>query len=180
MLRLIRLKLWHNSLQAWRLTAKFWIVLLRCRQPKQLTGEIDDGRAGITAGGAIYINAASINVNGKIQSGYEDYKLNLNQQKAQELISKGNTLGQDNLPHAQFKTEEYLVTTGRKRVYYDNATGKFVYGVKAWYNPTTGQIFTEDIEQAGGGRIYLTGAIASTNKGRRQADCAGRWFQLLY
>lgn len=132
---------------------------------KQLTGEIDDGRAGITAGGAIYINAASINVNGKIQSGYEDYKLNLNQQKAQELISKGNTLGQDNLPDAQFKTEEYLVTTGENGAYYDNATGKFVYGVKAWYNPTTGQIFTEDIEQAGGGRIYLTGAIANTNKG---------------
>lgn len=130
---------------------------------KQLTGQIDDGRAGITAGGAIYINAASINVNGKIQSGYEDYKLNLNQEKAQELISKGNTLGQENLPDAQFKTDEYLVTTEKNGAYYDNNTCKFVYGVKAWYNPTTGQIFTEDIEQAGGGRIYLTGAIANTN-----------------
>lgn len=130
---------------------------------QQLTGQIDDGRAGITAGGAIYINAASINVNGKIQSGYEDYKLNLNQEKAQELISKGNTLGQENLPDAQFKTNEYLVTTEKNGAYYDNDTGKFVYGVKAWYNPTTGQIFTEDIEQAGGGRIYLTGAIANTN-----------------
>ena len=130
---------------------------------QQLTGQIDDGRAGITAGGAIYINAASINVNGKIQSGYEDYKLNLNQKKAQELISRGNTLGQENLPDAQFKTNEYLVTTEKNGAYYDNDTGKFVYGVKAWYNPTTGQIFTEDIEQAGGGRIYLTGAIANTN-----------------
>ena len=132
---------------------------------KQLTGEIDDGRAGITAGGAIYINAASINVNGKIQSGYEDYKLNLNQEKAQNLISKGNTVGQEKLPDAQFKIDEYLVTTGENGAYYDKDTGKFVYGVKAWYNPTTGQIFTEDIEQAGGGRIYLTGAIANTNKG---------------
>ena len=132
---------------------------------QQLTGQIDDGRAGITAGGAIYINAASINVNGKIQSGYEDYKLNLNQKKAQELISRGNTLGQENLPDAQFKTNEYLVTTEKNGAYYDNDTGKFVYGVKAWYNPTTGQIFTEDIEQAGGGRIYLTGAIANTNAG---------------
>ena len=130
---------------------------------KQLTGQIDDGRAGITAGGAIYINAASINVNGKIQSGYEDYKLNLNQKKAQELISKGNTLGQENLPDAKFKTNEYLVTTEKNGAYYDDTTGKFVYGIKAWYNPTTGQIFTEDIEQAGGGRIYLTGAIANTN-----------------
>lgn len=132
---------------------------------QQLTGQIDDGRAGITAGGAIYINAASINVNGKIQSGYEDYKLNLNQEKAQELISRGNTLGQENLPDAQFKTNEYLVTTEKNGAYYDNNTRKFVYGVKAWYNPTTGQIFTEDIEQAGGGRIYLTGAIANTNAG---------------
>lgn len=132
---------------------------------QQLTGQIDDGRAGITAGGAIYINAASINVNGKIQSGYEDYKLNLNQEKAQELISRGNTLGQENLPDVQFKTNEYLVTTEKNGAYYDNNTRKFVYGVKAWYNPTTGQIFTEDIEQAGGGRIYLTGAIANTNAG---------------
>ena len=132
---------------------------------QQLTGQIDDGRAGITAGGAIYINAASINVNGKIQSGYEDYKLNLNQEKAQELISRGNTLGQENLPDAKFKTNEYLVTTEKNGAYYDNNTRKFVYGVKAWYNPTTGQIFTEDIEQAGGGRIYLTGAIANTNAG---------------
>ncbi len=140
---------------------------------QQLTGQIDDGRAGITAGGAIYINAASINVNGKIQSGYEDYKLNLNQEKAQELISRGNTLGQENLPDAQFKTNEYLVTTEKNGAYYDNNTRKFVYGVKAWYNPTTGQIFTEDIEQAGGGRIYLTGAIANTNTNTNTNTNAG-------
>ena len=130
---------------------------------KQLTGEIDDGRAGITAGGAIYINAASINVNGKIQSGYENYVLNIKQDIAKDLIDTG-TPGAEILPDAQFKTDEYLVTDITKSgAYYDDTTGKFVYGVKAWYNPTTGQIFTEDIEQAGGGRIYLTGAIANTN-----------------
>lgn len=130
---------------------------------KQLTGEIDDGRAGITAGGAIYINAASINVNGKIQSGYENYVLNIKQDIAQDLIDAG-TPGAEILPDAQFKTDEYLVTDIKKSgAYYDDTTGKFVYGIKAWYNPTTGQIFTEDIEQAGGGRIYLTGAIANTN-----------------
>lgn len=130
---------------------------------KQLTGEIDDGRAGITAGGAIYINAASINVNGKIQSGYENYVLNIKQDIAQDLIDAG-TPGAEILPDAQFKTDEYLVTDITKSgAYYDDTTGKFVYGIKAWYNPTTGQIFTEDIEQAGGGRIYLTGAIANTN-----------------
>ena len=130
---------------------------------KQLTGEIDDGRAGITAGGAIYINAASINVNGKIQSGYENYVLNIKQDIAQDLIDAG-TPGAEKRPDAEFKTDQYLVTDIKKSgAYYDDTTGKFVYGVKAWYNPTTGQIFTEDIEQAGGGRIYLTGVIANTN-----------------
>lgn len=130
---------------------------------KRLTGEIDDGRAGITAGGAIYINAASINVNGKIQSGYENYVLNIEQDIAQDLIDAG-TPGAEKRPDAEFKTDKYLVTDITKSgAYYDENTGKFVYGIKAWYNPTTGQIFTEDIEQAGGGRIYLTGAIANTN-----------------
>ena len=130
---------------------------------RQLTGEINDGRAGITAGGAIYINAASINVNGKIQSGYENYVLNIKQDIAKDLIDDG-TPGAEKRPDAEFKTDEYLVTDIKKSgAYYDDTTGKFVYGIKAWYNPTTGQIFTEDIEQAGGGRIYLTGAIANTN-----------------
>lgn len=130
---------------------------------KRLTGEIDDGRAGITAGGAIYINAASINVNGKIQSGYENYVLNIKQDIAKDLIDDG-TPGAEKRPDAEFKTDKYLVTDIEKSgAYYDDTTGKFVYGIKAWYNPTTGQIFTEDIEQAGGGRIYLTGAIANTN-----------------
>lgn len=130
---------------------------------QQLTGQIDDGRAGITAGGAIYINAASINVNGKIQSGYENYVLNIEQDIAKDLIDAG-TPGAEKRPDAEFKTDQYLVTDIKKSgAYYDDTTGKFVYGVKAWYNPTTGQIFTEDIEQAGGGRIYLTGAIANTN-----------------
>lgn len=130
---------------------------------RQLTGEINDGRAGITAGGAIYINAASINVNGKIQSGYENYVLNIKQDIAQERINAG-TPGAEKRPDAEFKIDQYLVTDITKSgAYYDDTTGKFVYGIKAWYNPTTGQIFTEDIEQAGGGRIYLTGAIANTN-----------------
>ena len=130
---------------------------------EQLTGKIDDGRAGITAGGAIYINAASINVNGKIQSGYENYVLNIEQDIAKDLIDAG-TPGAEKRPDAEFKTDQYLVTDIKKSgAYYDDTTGKFVYGVKAWYNPTTDQIFTEDIEQAGGGRIYLTGAIANTN-----------------
>ena len=134
---------------------------------KALTGYVDsytDGEStenAIVAAGAVYINAASINVNGTIQSGYESYKLELNQEKVAELMSQ--TYTGTGSSDADFMTDEYLVTDGTTGAYYDSEKGEFVYGVQAWYNPVTNQIFTEDIEQAGGGRIYLTGAIANTN-----------------
>ncbi len=134
---------------------------------KALTGYVDsytDGEStenAIVAAGAVYINAASINVNGTIQSGYESYKLELNQKKVAELMNQ--TYIGTGSSDFDFMTDEYLVTDGTTGAYYDSEKGEFVYGVQAWYNPVTNQIFTEDIEQAGGGRIYLTGAIANTN-----------------
>ena len=130
---------------------------------KQLTGQVNNSRPGIAAGGAIYINAASINVNGTLQSGFEEYKLAINRDKAAGLIEAGNTTGKDNLTYEDFMNNTWLVTAGETGAYYDTTKGEFVYGVQAWYNPITNEIFTEDIEQAGGGRIYLTGAIANTN-----------------
>lgn len=135
----------------------------------RLTGNLNNSEPGISAGGAIYINAASINVNGKIQSGYESYKLNIN---SDQKINGGDTLetlinnyrkpaGEITTDYSKYMTDDYLVTLGESGAVYEN--GKFVYNIKAWYNPETNEIFTEDIEQAGGGRIYLTGAIANTN-----------------
>lgn len=136
----------------------------------KLTGEVDNSNPGIAAGGAIYINAASINVNGTIQSGFEDYKLAINAdeeiingQTLQELINSYNKdVSVVETNYDKYMTDTYLVTAGTSGAVYEN--GKFVYNIKAWYNPETNEIFTEDIEQAGGGRIYLTGAIANTNK----------------
>lgn len=136
----------------------------------RLTGNLNNSEPGISAGGAIYINAASINVNGKIQSGYESYKLNINSDK--KIEGKGDILkklinsyqkpeGEITTDYSKYMTDDYLVTLGESGAVYEN--GKFVYKIKAWYNPETNEIFTEDIEQAGGGRIYLTGAIANTN-----------------
>lgn len=131
---------------------------------KQLTGYVENDKPGIAAGGAIYINAASINVNGTIQSGFEDYKLAIDQKKAAQLIKDGNTTGKENLTYEDFMTDTWRVTAdGQSGAYYDEVSKTFVYGIQAWYNPITNEIFTEDIEQAGGGRIYLTGAIANTN-----------------
>ena len=166
MLRLIRLEKFLTGLKVGDETLSSAAAL---EAAQQLTGQIDDGRAGITAGGAIYINAASINVNGKIQSGYESYKLNIN---SDQKINGGDTLknlinnyrkpaGEITTDYSKYMTDDYLVTLGESGAVYEN--GKFVYNIKAWYNPETNEIFTEDIEQAGGGRIYLTGAIANTN-----------------
>lgn len=139
---------------------------------KKLTGQYDSGTAGIVAGGAVYINAASINVNGIIQSGFEDYKLAIDNNKTingktlSQLIAEfDKNKAQTESDYSEFMNDTYLVTDGQSGAYYDETAGKFVYGIKAWYNPETNEIFTEDIEQAGGGRIYLTGAIANTNAG---------------
>ena len=139
---------------------------------KKLTGQIETNSTdtGIVAGGAIYINAASINVNGTIQSGYDSYKLDIDSDKvidgktlAERISSYQEPVGEVTADYSDYMTDEYLVTRGSTGAYYDSKKGEFVYGVQAWYNPVTNQIFTEDIEQAGGGRIYLTGAIVNTN-----------------
>ena len=136
----------------------------------KLTGSLDTSKPGIAAAGAIYINAASINVNGTIQSGYESYKLEIDSDKlindetlAELITNYQEPAGEVTTDYSDYMTDEYLVTSGSTGAYYDEDAKQFVYGVQAWYNPDTNEIFTEDIDQAGGGRIYLTGAIANTN-----------------
>lgn len=139
---------------------------------KKLTGQIETNSTdtGIVAGGAIYINAASINVNGTIQSGYDSYKLDIDSYKeingeplAELITNYQEPTGEVTTNYSDYMTDKYLVTNGSTGAYYDEDAKQFVYGVQAWYNPDTNEIFTEDIEQAGGGRIYLTGAIVNTN-----------------
>lgn len=127
-----------------------------------LLNNTEKKQAGMYAAGAIYINAASINVNGTIQSGYDTYKLDVDNSKLNILLNKSYTGTADK----DFMTNEWLVTEGTAGAVYDEASGKYVYNVNAWYNPSTGEIFTDDIDQSGGGRIYLTGAIASTGGGK--------------
>ena len=127
---------------------------------KKLTNQAAKEADGMYAAGAIYINAARINVNGTIQSGFDTYKVEVDQTKLDKL-SKDYTGSEDK----DFMTSDWLVTKADKAgVVYEN--GKFVYNVKAWYNPKTGEVFTEDIDQSGGGRINIVGAVASTGNGK--------------
>ena len=127
---------------------------------KKLTNQAAKEADGMYAAGAIYINAARINVNGTIQSGFDTYKVEVDQTKLDNL-PKDYTGSEDK----DFMTSDWLVTKADKAgVVYEN--GKFVYNVKAWYNPKTGEVFTEDIDQSGGGRINIVGAVASTGNGK--------------
>lgn len=127
---------------------------------KKLTKQAAKEADGMYAAGAIYINAARINVNGTIQSGFDTYKVEVDQTKLDKL-PKDYTGSEDK----DFMTSAWLVTKADKAgVVYEK--GKFVYNVKAWYNPKTGEIFTEDIDQSGGGRINIVGAVASTGNGK--------------
>ena len=117
------------------------------------------------AGGSVYISASDINVNGLVQSGYENY---------------GATIEADALTPAKLSTRPqtmvngvymYKLNDGGKAVY--NATTKaFDYLAQVYYDPATGRILVEDISTSGGS-IYLTGNLSSTGGGSLLAADGG-------
>lgn len=131
---------------------------------KALVGQNSSTENGIAAAGAIYINAASINVNGTIQSGASDYSIKFNNKDISKLQAIKKANGELETDDSFYKDNpDYRISDGNGFVY-NEAKHQYEYQIEAWYNPATGTIITEDIEQSGGGRIYLSGAIANTNK----------------
>lgn len=126
----------------------------------KLTDSGTKERAGMYASGAIYINAANVNINGTVQSGYDTYKVDVDKNLLSQRVNQNHT------GVADFRTDAWLVTSGETGAVYDSDKGKYVYNVKAWYNPVTKEIITEDIDQSGGGRIHIMGAVASTGGGQ--------------
>lgn len=131
---------------------------------KALVGQNSSTENGIAAAGAIYINAASINVNGTIQSGASDYSIKFNNKDISKLQAIKKANGELETDDSFYKDNpDYRISDGNGFVY-NEAKHQYEYQIEAWYNPATGTIITEDIEQSGGGRIYLSGAIANTNR----------------
>ena len=131
---------------------------------RELLGSESDSnkQKGIFASGGIYINAANINVNGTMQSGYADFKLRVNEGKLNSLKS---SVPGDVRPDSEFMNDKYLVSEGNG-AHYNTADRIYDYNIRAWYNPTTDTVFTEAIDQSKGGRIVLEGVIASTGGGK--------------
>lgn len=116
------------------------------------------------AGENVYINASDINVNGKIQSGYADYVVNISediQDKINEKQQNWQNSGSQPLTDAMVTTgTTYRIVEGKDIL----QNGTYYRQLDVYYNPYTGQIVVPDVD-ANGGQVYLTGRISSTGSG---------------
>ena len=124
-----------------------------------------DSGAGIQAGQNVYLYGKNVILDGLVQSGYDTYKTMLSAgvdsdasrvtlldqqwQKNKVSLKDDQVLG----------NERYLVNGGGS--YYNADRGVWEYEVKVYYNPSTQKLLTESVNP-GGGKIYITGALAST------------------
>ncbi len=123
-------------------------------------------QGNMIVGENVYINAADINVNGYIQSGYADYIVNIDQSvqnKIDEIQNNWKNNGGGVLTDAMVTTgTAYRIVEG-KDIAGDN--GIYSRQLDVYYNPFTGQIIVPDVD-ASGGQVYLTGRISSTGSGK--------------
>lgn len=122
-------------------------------------------QGNMIAGENIYINAADINVNGKIQSGYAEYVVNITkdiQDDINVLQKNWQDSGSQPLTDAMVTTgTTYRIVEGKDILQSD---GTYYRQLDVYYNPYTGQIVVPDVD-AHGGQVYLTGRISSTGSG---------------
>lgn len=122
------------------------------------------------AGGQVFINAADININGVIQSGFDHYYVDT-QKDATEIIARKTGVDINWIVNGSKVLDDkevygnnlYRVVDGG--AYWNATKGCYEYKLNLYYNPSTKKLLTEDVD-ASGGKIYLTGRIASTGNGK--------------
>ena len=112
---------------------------------------------GYIAGRDVYVSAANINVNGLIQSGYKTYAATV----TDEQLTTAKTRPAANAAVVQNRTM-YKVNEGGAK--WNNTEKIFDYVPQVYWDPSTDKLVVEDIDTAGG-KVYLTGMIASTGTG---------------
>lgn len=148
--------------------------------------------AGIHAENNIYLYGKNVILDGLVQSGYDSYATTLTEAPVTTsriiwilqktpwgrymMIPKMETktydsreamvdadwqaAGKPSLADSQvLGNAKYLVNDGGSR--YNADRGVWEYEIKVYYNPSTGKLLTENIAPSGG-KIYITGALAST------------------
>ena len=130
---------------------------------------LKDEKAGILAGGNIYIDAVNVNIGGLVQSGYGTYETTLTEAakaKVDQITSDWNA-SRTTLTDAEVMgNDKYLVNNGG--AVWDGEQKVWNYEVKVYYNPSTGQLLTESVRPEGG-QIQISGKISSTGDGRIMA-----------
>ncbi|SCM78866.1 putative Adhesin HecA family [uncultured Sporomusa sp.] len=132
------------------------------------------GGGSWVAGDAVYINAASINVNGTIQSGYDTYQATINQAE----LNAAKNASPTGSKAVVINGETLIKINNGNRSVYDSVSGKYIYEVQAYYNPRTGKIVVDDIATKGG-QVHLTGRIASTGNGKITALDGGATINIV-
>ena len=128
-----------------------------------------DESAGIIAGENIYLSGLNVNIDGLVQSGYQNYSVVLDdasKNKVEELDREWRNNGKALDDSIIIGSEKYRVNSGG--AVYNSSTKVYDYEVKVYYNPSTKQLLAEEIAP-GGGSIYITGAVSSTGNGRVRA-----------
>lgn len=128
-------------------------------------GDEVESQGNMIAGENIYISASDINVNGKIQSGYADYVVDIDagvQKQIDQIKNNWQNSGSKPLTDTMVTTgTAYRIVEGKDILQYD---GSYYRQLDVYYNPSTGQIVVPDVD-ANGGQVYLTGRISSTGSG---------------
>lgn len=119
---------------------------------------------GMLAAGDIYINAAIVNINGLIQSGYNSFTNTLTSDQLSKVTSLESSYGRLYITDdAVVGNNTYKISGGE--AYYDSVAGEFKYQVGIYYNPYTKHLVTENIAPKGG-HVYINGGIVSSGAGR--------------
>lgn len=144
------------------------------------TGSGSAKGAGRIAGSNIYINATDVNINGLIQSGFDNYHVEIKLDAKLDKDLKPSTNGtmtvssrMDQIKHDNMGRNlsdsdvlgnpEYRLIGGGQS--YNESKGYYEYIIPVYYNPSTGALLTPDVE-SGGGQIFISGRISSTGNGQ--------------
>ena len=125
----------------------------------------DKPLSGRITGADIVLSAADINVNGIIQSGFGEYRLNLTAADEARIQAIKNSIGSGEVKLADkdvLNNPRYLIREGG--AVWDSASQSYVYEIGAYYNPSTDTVVTSRVD-ANGGHIFLNGRISSTGDG---------------
>ena len=135
---------------------------------------------GRIAGSNVFISASDVNLNGTVQSGYDNFYVTISADTKlddQNHISATGTKtvadrlaaiklendGRNVTDHSVLGNPNYCVITGGET--YNEEKGYYEYVVPVYYNPTTKTLLTPDVE-SNGGNIFINGRLSSTGSGK--------------